>query len=320
MQTYTQQVQSHIDFLRSNGLDVESLEVDHIVRCCEIGKENPRGELAYRCSLNEMDKGYVGLVTWCRGTSGKEATHKTYGMGPSGEAGEQSCVATSAHVKEEHTQEQKEAARRSYGFWENSSLSGLSSYLEERGVGAYGIRFRSSEEYGNVAVVPMLDEQGWLWSYQLLNADGSKRMPKGARTRGLFHALQKPVNGEAIGIAESYVTAATCFELSGVSTVCCFSSSNMLEAAQIIRKLYPRSPLVLFADNDRHLEFRGLPNKGVLMASGATKAVEACAGIAAPDFGDLEPSKDVSDWNDLVRLRGFEFAKEQIGEKCTAFL
>ena len=102
-------------------------------------------------------------------------------------------------------------------------------------------------------------------------------MPKGARTRGLFHALQKPVNGEAIGIAESYVTAATCFELSGVSTVCCFSSGNMLDTALIMRKSYPNSPLVLFADDDRHLGERGLPNKGVCMALEAISCVGGCA-------------------------------------------
>jgi len=44
------------------------------------------------------------------------------------------------------------------------------------------------------------------------------------------------------------------------------------------------------------------------------------SGMANPDFGDLEPSKDVSDWKDLMWLKGFQFAKEQIGKKCAIFL
>ncbi len=37
--------------------------------------------------------------------------------------------------------------------------------------------------------------------------------------------------------------------------------------------------------------------------------------MAKPDFGDLEPSKDASDWNDLVRLKGENEARDQISRK-----
>jgi hypothetical protein len=36
--------------------------------------------------------------------------------------------------------------------------------------------------------------------------------------------------------------------------------------------------------------------------------------MVAPDLGDLRPSKETSDWNDLVRLKGKEFARDQILE------
>jgi putative DNA primase/helicase len=79
----------------------------------------------------------------------------------------------------------------------------------------------------------MFDEFGKLWSYQLLNPEGTKMYPKGAGTEGLFHKLQEPFNGQPIGIAESYATSATCFELSQVPMVCAFSSENLLAVTDL---------------------------------------------------------------------------------------
>ena len=37
--------------------------------------------------------------------------------------------------------------------------------------------------------------------------------------------------------------------------------------------------------------------------------------LLIPDFGNLEPSKEASDWNDLVRLKGKDEARQQISLK-----
>lgn len=318
MKTYVEQIYSHLDFLQSNGLDVKSLEFERVVRCRATGQTQGRGELAYCCSRNQMQKGYVGLVTWCRSLSGEKHTFKTYGLSQSGK-GEDGLIAhIDPSVSVDRNQRHEEAARRAYGFWQNSSPFGSSCYLDRKAVGHYGIRFRSSEKYGNVAVVPMRDESGRLWSYQLLNPDGSKRFPEGARTEGLFHILNPLTDGSPIGIAESYATAATCFELSNIPTVCAFYSENILATAQSIRKLHPKSPIFLFADNDRHLEHREIKNKGVCSATEAMKGVDGCVAMAEPEFGDLEASKEASDWNDLVRLKGIEVAQALILKKTSA--
>jgi phosphate ABC transporter permease subunit PstA len=80
----------------------------------------------------------------------------------------------------------------------------------------------------------MVDEHGRLWSYQLLNPNGTKRHPRDSRTEGLFHKLKEPMNGEPIGIAESYVTAATCFELIKFPIVTAFSSENLVAVTDIM--------------------------------------------------------------------------------------
>ena len=293
---------------------MEALEFGKLVRCRALGQTQGWGEYAYKTNINPMDNGFVGLVTACRGKSGTWEKFKTYGLAPDGHAKISYAVvdAPSSVAEDIITQEHEAASRKAYGFWKNSSLSGLSCYLTRKSVGAYGIRFRSSAEYGNVAVVPMFDEQGRLWNYQILNPDGTKRMAKNGRTVGLFHILNPLVNGSPIGIAESYATAATCFALSGAPTVCAFSSENLVAVAKSIRKLYSECRIILFADNDRHLEIEGMPNKGICKAQEAIDCVEGCVDMVAPDFGDLKPSRDASDWNDLVRLNGVEFAKVQI--------
>jgi phage/plasmid primase-like uncharacterized protein len=77
--------------------------------------------------------------------------------------------------------------------------------------------------------------------------------------------------------------------------------------------MFSSSPIVIFADNDRHLESKG-GNLGVLKAMEALKCLGCTSALAAPDFCDYGPSKEVSDWNDLARLKGRQEALSQISK------
>lgn len=68
----------------------------------------------------------------------------------------------------------RDAALRAGGFRNFSSSIGLSDHLTRKSVAPYGIRFRNNE-YWKVAIVPMRDIAGHLWSCQYLNPDGSKK-------------------------------------------------------------------------------------------------------------------------------------------------
>lgn len=188
-------------------------------------------------------------------------------MSPSGD---ESVSYVSIHYHKssnESYQDYQGAARKAYGFWNHSNLQGKSDYLERKEVVFYGIRFRSIVEFGNVAVVPMFDEYGKLWSYQLLNPDGTKRFAKDARICDLFHSLRPIKNENVIGTAESYVTAATCMENTGITCVCCFGCNNMKGVISVLLSKYKDKRFAIFADNDRHLE----KNEGILKAQEARK-------------------------------------------------
>lgn len=313
--TYKEQILEHIWHLQSNDLDVEEIMIDSDwVRCHQIGETRGRGELAYLTTSNRLNNGLLGLNTSYRGPNGL-GSYKTYGLGPEGNESSISLPHSRQEILQSDSKSiHEQAARKAYGFWKYSNVQGRSDYLERKGVSYYGIRFRSSEEYGNVAIVPMFDENGKLWSYQLLNPDGTKRHPKDACTKGLFHKLKELTNGKPIGIAESYVTAATCFELSGIPTVCAFSSENLVSVTKVLLSLYSASPIIIFADNDGHLIEKGLPNKGVLKAQEAKNVDQGIVSLVIPDFGDFKPSKEASDWNDLVCIKGRDTAKAQMSE------
>lgn len=298
--TYADQLLEHLTFLQAHGLDVTELAADAgFIRCRPIGETRGRGELSYKTTSSILNNGLFGLVTWCRGDGGDQDIIKTYGLGPNGDEVAQ-LPASSAPAVIQSAETYESASRSAYGFWNHSQVQGESDYLKRKGVGYHGIRFRSSKEFGNVAVVPMVDIDGNLWNYQLLNSDGSKRFGKGGRTHELFHSLRPIVNGSAFGVAESYVTAATCMENTGIPCFCAFSCNNIKDVVCALASKYTDSRIVIFADNDRHLPV----NQGMECAKSAAAAVGQRATVAAPDFGDRLPSKDESDWNDLLRILG----------------
>lgn len=313
--TYTEQILEHLNHLQANGLDVIELIIDSPswIRCHEIGKAKCRGELVYISNTYTLNNGCFCLRTSFRGINGR-GSYQTYGLPPNKAENSIGLSHSNEAIPSKENELHELAARKAYGFWKYSNIDGISDYLMRKGVGSYGIRFRPSEQYGNVAVVPMFDEAGKLWSYQILNPDGTKRHPKNGRTKGLFHKLKEPVNGKPIGIAESYVTAATCMELSDIPMICAFSAGNLSDVTKLALSLFPASPIIIFGDDDRHLEKRGNQNVGRLKAQETKNVFKGGIILAFPDFCDLEPSKDASDWNDLVRLKGKDIALAQIAQ------
>lgn len=308
------QLDHHLAWLQSLGFTIDTLTVGSWVKCRGPEEPKPSGAFAYKTFVNELRGGGQGIITLAK-VHGQDHRLETL---PSKGFSEPSLFRLSPSSKEEQERisadelkKHKEAAKKARGFWGYSLISGQSDYLMLKGVGSYDIRFRVNE-YGKVAVIPMRDSAGALWNYQLLNSDGTKLFSKEGRVDGLIHCLAPLVDGKLIGIGESYVTSATCLELSGVPTVCAFSSTNLSAVTKIILEKYPKSQIVIFADNDRHHEQSGKPNEGRLKALQAQKLSETRIALAMPDFGDCKPSKDASDWNDLVRLKGREVAVEQM--------
>ncbi len=309
--TFEEQVSRHLNFLQNAGLDIIDLMIDseEFIRARAKG-ESGRGEFAYKTSLRRLNNGTTGLITWCRRENGQINMYKTYGHPLATSSTRGKLTPAREICRTEET-----CSERIHKFWEFSSRHGESDYLKRKKVGAYRIRFRENQ-YGKVAVIPMIDGQKSLRGYQILNSNGSKVFAKGVQCSGLFHPLIKLTDGLPVGIAEGYVTAAACLELTGMPMVAAFTSENLEQVVIVIRQVLPNSPVVIFADNDRHLN----ENKGVICAHRAIKRYKENSRVLVPNFNGKPCTRDYSDWNDLVRAIGSEEVLKQIHQSLNSAL
>jgi hypothetical protein len=309
--TYQEQLEAHLNFLYKQGLKVNKLNTNaEYIRCRKIGELCGRGEHFYTTRAKLLDNRMLGLSTLCRGTHG-EATYRTYGQFKTeeifffGSSYSDSMLPTpTLRTKNQEPVWSKEhliKAQNARLLWLKAAKQGDSDYLTRKGVGAYNIRFIENQ-YGRVALVPMQDLVGMIWNIQFLNPIGTKRFLRNARCKGLFQILGNLVNGLPIGISESYVTAATCYELGEVPVVNTFSCVNFRNAINSLQRLYPHSPFIIFADNDRHLK----RNTGVEHALQLQSVMNTRCKVAVPNFSGFSVSSEYTDWNDLMRVQGRE--------------
>lgn len=170
--------------------------------------------------------------------------------------------------------------------------------------------------------IPATDCEGTLWTVQYIAEDGTKRFAKDSKKEGCFHVLggmDKLSDAPVIIIAEGYATAATIKEACELpAVVSAFDSGNLKAVAKALHEKYPRTPVILAADDDKHLELSQGINPGKEKAGEAADAVNGF--IVLPIFAPGEQSsnpKQFSDFNDLANHSklGFDGVKRQIKPK-----
>lgn len=197
---------------------------------------------------------------------------------------------------------QKKAARAAQGILTRAMPADPKHpYLESKGIQAHHLK---QDEHSNL-LVPIVNTAGKIRGYQKIGADGQKRFAPGAEKAGNFATFGKLQDGKPIVIAEGIATAATICETSGVQSVAALDCHNLKAVALELRKAYPDSPIVIAADNDQSKD----RNIGL---DKATAAAEAVGGrVIYPRF-DKETEKDLSDFNDLARVRGKEAVSRDV--------
>lgn len=215
-----------------------------------------------------------------------------------------------------------EAARLAQAMWEAASASGSSSYLERKGVQAYGVRFAvrgdaSAHDRPASAwlLVPLRDSAGALWNVQQIapaksrykagdgpGATGTDKLfCKGGLKSGLWHMLGEPEGAATVLVAEGYATAASLHEATGCPVAVAFDAGNLVHVAKALRKLFPIASLVLCGDDDVQTFARTGRNPGREKAEAAAAAVGGLAVLPAP-----APDGENFDFNDLHLSAGLE--------------
>ena len=221
----------------------------------------------------------------------------------------------------ELARQHEDSAERCLATWEGAAKSAPRSgagYLKRKGVKAHGIRF-----LGGIALVPMRDVAGQLWSMQRLlpkplrdGASGKDTTDKlygpikatpdelvRSRKSGLCHVIGQVEGAAVLLLVEGYGTGASVHEATGRPVVVCFDSGNLLHVAKALRERWPALPLLVCGDDDRATEAKGRKNAGRDKAQAAAELAGAAQGLAAvllpaglPDAG--------SDFNDLATHAG----------------
>lgn len=187
---------------------------------------------------------------------------------------------------------QQQAAQDAINFWKAaSSASPSHSYLVAKRLAPFGIR-----QSGAALLVPMLDKGLSLKNVQRIAPNGQKRFLSGGQVEGLFwaHAIYlangKPSSSPLV-IGEGFATVAAIYEATGYGVAAAMSARNLELVAKLLRQMFPKRPIIIAADNDRHLA----ENTGLRVARNAAESVGGILAIPPPslssalgvDFADL---------------------------------
>jgi putative DNA primase/helicase len=229
-----------------------------------------------------------------------------------------------AREREKRAGRARFAAQRARSQW-NGARAVLKAgeacpYLQRKGVEHdQGLRYFSD----GTLVVPMVhydvtEEQEQDPNYkgplrlvglQKISPDGTKRFNKGMWKEGAACRLgKKPKDGDVLLVAEGVATALSIREaLERAHPVfVAFDAYNLTPVARILRALYPKSPIMMCADDDHQTE----GNPGITMAKRAAEAIVGA--VCTPTFADGRDAK-WTDFNDLHTGEGLDQVRAQVG-------
>lgn len=146
-------------------------------------------------------------------------------------------------------------------------------YMQAKGIAPQAGVF--TDRTGKRTCVPVVDTEGRQWSMQYIEENGARRFAQDARRDGCFHAiggLDALACAPALVIGEGYATASSLSQSLGFATVAAFESSNLPAVAKALHARFPDKPVVIAADDDRHLELTQGINPGKAKARDAARS------------------------------------------------
>jgi len=162
-------------------------------------------------------------------------------------------------------------------------------YMQAKGIAPQPGVFTDRD--GRLTCVPVIDVQGRPWSMQTIEADGAEHFAPHSRKDGCFHAvggLDALARAPALVIGEAYATAGSLSQSLGFATVAAFEPANLPAVAQALHARFPDKPIIIAADDDRHLELTQGINPGKVKGQDAARSTGAT--LLLPIFGVGENS------------------------------
>ncbi|HAT1881218.1 TPA: DUF1738 domain-containing protein [Legionella pneumophila] len=288
-------------------------------RIATEGDKNSEKAGFYVAHLDGIPAGYIK-----NNRTGAELNWKCKGYILNDE--QKAILKTEALEHQQTRQRELEAKQKSTALRLKQKLSMMTEvvkptpYMLAKGIKAHPGVYTDEEK--KLTCIPATDYEGALWTIQYIAEDGTKRFAKNSKKEGCFHVLgglDNLVGAPVIIIAEGYATAATIKEATKLqAVVSAFDSGNLKAVAKALYEKYPQKPIIIAADDDKHLELSQAINPGKEKAGEAADAVNGF--IVLPTFApgeQLISPKQFNDFNDLANRSklGIEGVKRQINPK-----
>ncbi len=180
-----------------------------------------------------------------------EATHTDWSPAERADYLEKRKAAQRAE-QAERAQAAESAAQKAARMWKSGRDFGPDMqhpYLETKRVGAFGVRLGFNQQL----LVPLRDVVGELKGLQYIGPAGDKIFGTGTAKEGHSHLVGQITDKHPIAFGEGYATCASAHMATGWPVVTCFDAGNLAPVMAAYRRLYPDHPMLVLADDDRHL-------------------------------------------------------------------
>lgn len=205
---------------------------------------------------------------------------------------------------EERELKQKEARENAAIIWEAATPVDSHPYTDRKGITPFCARVGAWNERTDkdVLILPIMSGKT-LHSLQAIFPDGQKRFLPGGALKGNYMKLQKDGDSmETVVICEGYATGVSIYEATGYPVIVAFNANNLTPVAEKVRRLLPKSNIIIAADNDSWHD-TGI-NPGIEEATKAGK--EYNCRVTIPVFNSYPDDAKPTDFNDLHQYEGLD--------------
>lgn len=230
----------------------------------------------------------------------------------------------SLDLKQKPNKIDQDFVNKEIALWDILSDLGQSPYLKRKKISHLcGIRYAK-----NFIAVKIIDCNSKCYGLQKIYNDGTKKFTQGLNKKGHFaligsYNVPKAIN--TIHICEGVATAGSIYTATLEPVFAALDAYNLLHVAKNLRKHYPKTKIIIWADNDqwkaKQLDPKGrqVGNTGLVNANLAAFKISN-AFVTFPDFSDIDLSnvpenQKPTDFNDLHQLKNLAAVSSSIIKK-----
>ena len=319
--------------LRECGLLLESLPImdGKIHRCKVEGDRGREASGAYQGYLDGYPNGWIHNFKTDERVKFKYAMSASYNTSTTtynrDKVMEQRKANTQAKERHQRELQEKTTKRLKIEFANALPARDSHPYLESKNISIQNINIKV-DTFNNL-LIPLRDVNGKVQSLQRIMPNGSKiygviktaqeRQNNEeflARKNGLFFTQRPLEEHSEFFVCEGFASAMSMSKILGKPSIAAMDCGNLLNVCDELVSKYPHKRITICADNDMKKEAQGRRNAGMEAARACQEKYPQIRII----YPQIQPSEieKVSDFNDLVNLRGIEAVRAEVEEQIEA--